>query len=188
MPLLEQIRHNAHILIGDYQFADSVQKEVLSLFNKGVATIPKDKTNVKCNLHTGVVWEPDNIVFKNLRSYISQEIETFYAPGSRTDGTRNRLECVNFWGMAYAKGDYAQSHNHKPCAYSFAYFVKSKWYHPPLVFDDSGYKVRPKDGRFVAFPAYLIHHVPKNRFNEKRVTVSGNFIIKTELEGEINLT
>ena len=56
------------------------------------------------------------------------------------------------------------------------------------VFDDSGYKVRPKDGRFVAFPAYLIHHVPKNRFNEKRVTVSGNFIIKTELEGEINLT
>ena len=96
MPLLEQIRHNAHILIGDYQFADSVQKEVLSLFNKGVATIPKDKTNVKCKLHTGFVWEPDNIVFKNLRSYISQEIETFYAPGSRTDGTRNRLECVNF--------------------------------------------------------------------------------------------
>ena len=188
MPLLEKIRHNADIIIGDYQFADSVKKEVLSLFAKGVPTIPKDMTNVKCKLHTDFIWEPHNIVFRNLISYISQEIETFYAPGKRVDGIKNRLECINFWGMAYDKGDYAQSHNHQPCSYSFAYFVKSKWYHPPLVFDDSGYKVRPKDGRFVAFPSYLIHHVPKNRFNETRVTISGNFIIKTEVKGEYNST
>ena len=59
-----------------------------------------------------------------------------------------------------------------------AYFVKSKWYYPPLVFTDSGKRIRPKEGTFVAFPAYLMHHVPKHRYNDTRITLSGNLTIK----------
>ena len=173
---IRSIRHNAKIIIGDYQFSDSVKKEVFSLLARGVESISQNETNVKSTLHTPFRWEPDNIIFRNLKSYIIEEVEREFRPGARIDGSRVRLECMNFWAMVYKKGDYAQSHNHRPCSYSFAYFVKSKWYHPPLVFDDSGYKVRPKEGRFVVFPAYLNHHVPKNRFNEDRVTVSGNLI------------
>ena len=177
---IRSIRHNAKILIGDYQFSDSVKKEVFSLLAKGVDSIPHTHTNVRATVHTKYRWEPNNIIFRNLKSYIIEEIEREFRPGARIDGSRVRLECINFWAMVYQKGDHAVSHNHRPCVYSFAYFVKSKWYHPPLVFDDSGYKVRPKEGRFVIFPAYLQHHVPKNRFNEDRVTISGNLSLRKD--------
>ena len=90
---------------------------------------------------------------------------------------RDMVKVKNFWGNVYEKGDYAQSHCHKPNDFSFAYFVKSKWYYSPLVFSDSGKRVRPKEGRFVAFPAYLLHHVPKHRYNDTRITLSGNLVI-----------
>ena len=112
-----------------------------------------------------------------LKDYIREEIEKYFKPGAMSDGTRNRLTVQNFWANVYEKGDYAQSHCHKPNDFSFAYFVKSKWYYPPLIFTYSGKRIRPKEGTFVAFPAYLMHHVPKQRYNDTRITLSGNFKI-----------
>ena len=171
------VKHKADILIGEYQFADKVKEQVKSLLNKGVVAIPQNNSNVKASLHTEWNWEPDNITFRNLKSYIREEIERHYRPGGRSGGSRLRLNNENFWVNVYEKGDYAQSHCHKPDAYSFAYFVKSKWYYPPLVFTYSGKRIRPKEGTFVAFPAYLMHHVPKHRYNDTRITLSGNFTI-----------
>ena len=172
-----EVKHNAPILIGDYQFAAKVKDQVISLLDKGILTIPQDASNVKATIHTVWNWEPDNITFRNLKEYIKQEIERYFKPGARSDGTRSILKYYNFWANVYEKGDYAQSHCHKPNDFSFAYFVKSNWYHSPLVFTDSGKRVRPKEGRFVAFPAYLMHHVPKHRYGGSRVTLSGNFQI-----------
>ena len=169
------VKHKADILIGEYQFVDKVKSEVLSLLNKGVVAIPQNNSNVKASLHTEWNWEPDNITFRNLKSYIREEIERHYKPGSMSGGGRPRIKSENFWANVYEKGDYAQSHCHKPNTYSFAYFVKSKWYYPPLVFTDSGKRIRPKEGTFVAFPAYLMHHVPKHRYNDTRITLSGNY-------------
>ena len=56
-------------------------------------------------------------------------------------------------------------------------FLKAKWYYSPLVFTESGKRIRPKEGRFVAFPAYLKHHVPKHRYKDTRITLSGNFSV-----------
>ena len=77
----------------------------------------------------------------------------------------------------YYKGDYAIPHCHRPNDFSFAYFVKAKWYDSPLIFVDSGKRIRPKEGRYVIFPAYLKHHVPKHRYNDTRITLSGNLTI-----------
>ena len=171
------VKHYANILVGDYPFHENISREVQSSLEKGVAAIPQDNSNVKASLHTEWDWEPDNITFRNLKEYIKQEIERYFKPGARSDGTRSILKYYNFWANVYEKGDYAQSHCHKPNDFSFAYFVKSNWYHSPLVFTDSGKKIRPKEGRFVAFPSYLKHHVPKHRYGGSRVTLSGNFQI-----------
>ena len=171
------VKHKVDILIGEYQFVDKVKEQVKSLLNKGVVAIPQNNSNVKASLHTEWNWEPDNITFRNLKSYIREEIEKHYKPGFNIGGQRLSLKCSNFWANVYKKGDYAQPHDHKPNHFSFAYFVKSKWYYPPLVFSDSGKLVRPKEGRFVAFPAYLKHHVPKHRYNDTRITLSGNLTI-----------
>ena len=171
------VKHKADIIKGEYQFADKVKSEVLSLLNKGVVAIPQNNSNVKASLHTEWNWEPENITFRNLKSYIREEIEKHYRPGATSGGGRALLKLGDFWANVYKKGDYAQSQCHKPNTYSFAYFVKSKWYYPPLVFTDSGKRIRPKEGTFVAFPAYLMHHVPKHRYKDTRITLSGNLTI-----------
>ena len=173
------VKHKTDIIKGEYQFADRVKSEVLSLL-KVCNPIPQNNSNVKASIHTEWDWELDNITFRNLKAYIREEIEKYYKPGGTSSGTREYLIDKNFWANVYEKGDYAQSHCHKPHHYSFAYFVKAKWYHAPLIFTDSGKKVRPKEGRFVAFPAYLKHHVPKHRYNDTRITLSGNLLIDRE--------
>ena len=171
-----KVKHNAEILVGDYQFSDSLRKEVLSLL-KVCKTVPQETSNVKASIHTVWDWESDNIHFRNLKAFLREEIERNMKPGAMSGGERDILKVGNFWANVYEKGDYAQSHCHKPNDFSFAYFVKSKWYYPPLVFSDSGKMIRPKEGTFVAFPAYLMHHVPKHRYNDTRITLSGNFTI-----------
>ena len=174
-----KVKHYASILIGEYQFADRVKEQVLSSL-KTCNPIPQDNSNVKASVHTEWEWEPHNITFRNLKGYIREEIERYFKPGARSDGDRSLLRVKNFWGNVYEKGDYAQSHCHKPNDFSFAYFVKSKWYYPPLVFSDSGKRIRPKEGRFVLFPSFLMHHVPKHRYNATRITLSGNLVIRDE--------
>ena len=171
-----KVIHNAEVIVGDYQFADQIKSEVLSLL-KTCNPIPQDNSNVKASLHTEWDWEPDNITFRNLKAFIREEIERYFKPGFMSGGGRDMVKVKNFWCNVYEKGDYALSHCHKPNDFSFAYFVKSKWYYSPLVFSDSGKRVGPKEGRFVAFPAYLKHHVPKHRYNDTRITLSGNLVI-----------
>ena len=170
------VKHKADIIKGEYQFADRVKSEVLSLL-KVCNPIPQNNSNVKASIHTEWDWELDNITFRNLKAYIREEIEKYYKPGGTSSGTREYLIDKNFWANVYEKGDYAQSHCHKPYDFSFAYFVKSNWYDSPLVFSDSGKRIRPKEGTFVAFPAYLMHYVPQHRYNDTRITLSGNFTI-----------
>ena len=171
-----KVPHNAEVIVGDYQFADQIKSEVLSLL-KTCNPISQDNSNVKASLPTDWDWEPDNITFRNLKAFVREEIERYFRPGAMSDGPRLPVNCINFWANVYEKGDYAESHCHKPNDFSFAYFVKSKWYYSPLVFSDSGKLVRPKEGRFVAFPSYLKHHVPKHRYNDTRITLSGNLKI-----------
>ena len=45
-----KVRHDAEIIIGDYQFADSLNKEVLHQLKH---TVNHGHTNVKCIVFTG---------------------------------------------------------------------------------------------------------------------------------------
>ena len=173
---IEVVKHRAPILRGNYPFADRLKDEVLSKV-KHADPIPQENSNVKASLHTIWNWEWDNIILKNFRDYIVNEVETAFKPGAVSDGKRHRLFCKSAWANVYEKGDYANSHCHRPNDWSFAYFVKSKWYHSPLVFTASGKRIRPKEGTFVAFPSFLVHHVPKHRYNDTRITISGNLLV-----------
>ena len=173
------VKNDALILVGNYQFADKVKSEVLSLL-KFCNPIPQNNSNVKASIHTEWDWEPGNITFRNLKSFIREEIERHFQPGDTAGGGRYMLKVSNFWANVYEKGDYAQPHDHKPNDYSFAYFVKSKWYDSPLIFTDSRKRIRPKEGKFVIFPAYLYHHVPKHRYDDTRITLSGNLMLNRE--------
>ena len=167
-----QIRHDAEIIVGDYQFSDSLNKEVLHQL-KSATNI--GHTNVKVSLHTTWDWLPDNQKFKNFKSFIEHQIPSMK---QGVDGTEYSGVVKDLWANVYKKGDCAQPHDHLYFNYSFAYFVKAKWYHSPLVFTDSGKRIMPKEGRYVIFPSYVRHHVPKHRYNQERITLSGNYQLK----------
>ena len=169
-----KVKHNAEIIVRDYQFAESLNKEVLHQlqFAENVG-----HTNVKSSLHTVWDWLPDNQKIKNFKSFITSEIQNHFKPGNSGYTKREYGKITVFWGNVYRKGDYAGKHNHTPCQYSFVYFVKAKWYDSPLVFNVGGEKIRPKEGRYVIFPSYLMHSVPKHRYNHERVTLSGNYFL-----------
>ena len=169
--------HKADILVDTYLFHDSLKKEVIRLLSQGAPCIPQNDSNVKATMHTVWDWEPNNIKFRNVKAYIREEIERHYKPGAFSAGGRTWLKSTNFWANLYEKGDYAQPHDHKPSNFSFAYFLKSEDDHAAFVFTDSGYKIIPKEGTFVAFPAYLNHHVEEHKVDDKRITLSGNFEI-----------
>ena len=169
--------HKADILVDTYLFHDSLKKEVIRLLSEGAPCIPQNDSNVKATMHTVWDWEPNNIKLRNVKAYIREEIERHYKPGAFSDGGRTWLKSTNFWANLYEKGDYAQPHDHKPSAFSFAYFLKSEDDHAAFVFTDSGYKIIPKEGTFVAFPAYLKHHVEEHKVDDKRITLSGNLAI-----------
>ena len=169
-----KVIQSSDILIGDYLFHNQLKSEVLDLL-KVSSPIPRENSNVKA-FHTAWNWEPENLRIKNLKAFIQAEIERFYKPGAMSDSSRLPLRCNNFWANVYYKGDYAESHHHNPYTFSFAYFLKCENYHSPLIFSESGKKVPPKEGRFVIFPAYLKHHVPKQQHDDTRITLSGNCI------------
>ena len=167
------LKHNAEILVGDYFKSDQLNEEVLRCL-KTTRGINTTNSNVKASLHTDWNWELYNPIFKDLKVFLMRETNNNFSPGKMCIGHKD-LICKTFWANVYEKGDYANTHCHKPSAYSFAYFVKSKWYDSPLIFTDSGKRIRPKEGRYIIFPSYLKHRVPKNRFDCTRITLSGNF-------------
>ena len=166
-----KIKNYSHALVGTYPFHDNLKKELVPLLEESVDTL-SETTNVKAT-HTVWNWLPDNTKVKNLKKFILSEIKEYYKPGCINEDVRN-LDVVNFWGNLYEKNDYTRSHHHIPFLYSFAYILKSKWYHPSFIFTDSGKKIPSKEGTYNIFPSYMWHHVPKNRFKEYRMTLSGN--------------
>ena len=170
---IKYVKNDAKILVGEYPFHDTLKEELLPfLENCGEGIGPTNVTG----FHTEWSFMPDNIKVIRLKEYICNETYNNLATRSLVNQkTRFALNCYNFWGNIYYKGDCARCHNHLPtAAFSFAYFLKAKWYYSPLVFKDSGKRIRPKEGRFVIFPGYLDHSVPKHRFKETRITLSGN--------------
>tara|TARA_R100000008_G_scaffold20722_1_gene10895 strand:+ start:28 stop:624 length:597 start_codon:yes stop_codon:yes gene_type:complete len=168
-----QLKHKCSVLIGEYPWASSLEKEVLPVVENQDCKQGK-KTNVKATMSNWNITSPE---IEKLKKYIKNEI------GDTQFITKEKIEFdwVNFWAAVYYKGDYSVKHDHFPCYWSFVYFLKTKWYHSSLKFSDSGKKVRPKNGRYVIFPSYLQHHVPKHRYNNKRIVLAGNLTIVNQI-------
>ena len=77
------------------------------------------------------------------------------------------------WFVRYRVGDETKSHDHQPCLYSWVYFVNCPKGSSPLVFSNSGKRIKAEDGKIVIFPSIMKHHVPKSRC-EDRVVLAGN--------------
>ena len=166
-----------HICIGEYPFHKQLKDELVPLLENYPDKQDK-KTNVIATM-TEWDWNPENDRLKRLKNNIL-EFANYNCSFRKGDiySKPIRYFMRDFWGNIYRKGDHAEPHMHRPEVLSCVYFLKTEWNHSPLVFMDSGKKIRPKEGTFVIFPSNLVHLVPIHRYRETRITLSGNMNIK----------
>lgn len=173
-----RVKSYSDVCIGEYPLHKQLKDELVPLLEKYPDKQGRN-TNVKATM-TEWDWNSENVRLKRLKNNIIEFI--YYNCNNQEvrsvdDNTPVRYFVNDLWGNIYRKGDYTNEHKHLPNIFSFVYFLKSKWYHSPLVFSDSGEKIRPTEGTFVIFPSHLKHLVPKHRYRETRITLSGNILI-----------
>ena len=168
-----EIKSKSNVHVGEYPFHDKIKSELLLVLEKYLDRQSRD-SNVYATM---TEWRITSPQIERLKTYVVSELYK-YLPNSMIKGENMDVLWRDFWANIYRKGDYAKSHHHKPSVFSFVYFLKTKWYDSPLVFTDFGEKIRPQEGRFVIFPGFIMHKVPKHRYNESRITLSGNLHYK----------
>ena len=180
---LNNVKSYASVIRGEYPFHKQLKEELLPLL-ENYPDQQDRSTNVQATM-TEWKWQEDNPRVKRLQECIlaeaySHEICKYMKITCDKHSIYFKIIVDKFWGNVYNKGDYTAVHNHIgfEFGFGFVYFLKTKWYHPPFVFTEGGKKIKPKEGTYIIFPNYLMHHVPKNRFDETRITLSGNLFIK----------
>ena len=172
------VKSDNFVIRGEYPFHKQLKEELLPLL-KNYPDQQNRSTNVQATM-TEYKWDPKSDRLKRLKECIIAEAYSHEICQDLKITCSFKLEVDEFWANIYNKGDYTNVHNHLgfESGFGFVYFLKTKWYHPSLVFSESGKKMKSKEGTYIIFPKNLMHHVPKNRFDETRITLSGNLIIK----------
>ena len=174
-----KVKDSFSVVTGEYPFHQQLKNELVPVL-KNYTDQQNKATNVKATM-TG--WNfntnPESMQIKKLKLYLTNALSSEYQYNLIGHSkTKQSATLQNFWGNVYRKGEYTQPHNHWPTFdFSFVYFLKSKWYNSPLVFDESGIRIFPKEGTYVLFHSLIKHHVPKHRFKDPRITLSGNWSI-----------
>ena len=124
-------------------------------------------------------WEcMDKKEFKIISDYAYNLIMSFetslYCAPARCEC---RLILQQLWGQLYNKDHHQALHHHVPSHWSFVYFVNTPKGSSPLVFTQSGKKVKAESGKMVIFPGSIYHHVPENKC-EGRSVIAGNIYYK----------
>ena len=88
----------------------------------------------------------------------------------------SHLRSFRFWfsRLNDEKGQLTYNHDHLVNAtFGAVYFVNTPKGSSPLVFTESGKRIKAEEGKIVIFPASLRHKVPQNRC-KNRITLSCN--------------
>ena len=175
-----RVKSYSDVYIGEYPFHKQLKDELVPLLENHPDKMGR-KTNVKATM-TEWRWQQDNPRIKRLKECALAELRfhPYLLEIQGNNPERANLLFNSFWANVYNKGDYTNPHGHigHQAGFGFVYFLKAKWYQPSFIFTDSGKKIRPKEGTYILFPYHLYHHVPKNRFKETRITLSGNIDVK----------
>jgi hypothetical protein len=133
------------------------------------------RTNVKAYMTD---WD-ERKKFESFRILSKFIISCYNSSMVRNNNFYKEEDILQMWGIIYKKDDYAITHDHYVYGlYSFAYYVKvSKKSSPFMISEGFPTKKRiyPQNGMLLIFPSYLNHEVPKQKNDEERIVISGNF-------------
>jgi len=105
---------------------------------------------------------------------LHRDFITRYVPSEYQVHSSHEIKCNEMWGVTYQKGSFLGPHTHSPAMYTFSYNLNIPKNSPPLIFSNSGYRVKSKEGQLVIFESRLSHRVPLCKVNN-RCVIAGCF-------------
>tara|TARA_B100000287_G_scaffold344574_1_gene331791 strand:+ start:186 stop:701 length:516 start_codon:yes stop_codon:yes gene_type:complete len=162
------VRENHDIIIAHHPHYKSLNKKLvedsLKIEFKEGSILEYEKISAKM---TGMSISSSSISL--VKEWLKQLILTEWNYDTRAYG----VEIPDAWFVRYSKGDQSFPHDHLMSLLSFVYFISCPKGSAPLVFTTSGKKIKAEEGKVVLFPATVLHHVPKNKC-EDRLVLAGN--------------
>ena len=138
-------------------------KEKLIQDSKEAEYFPLGDTPAQC-LHSS--YKTSTPTIKLLHRWMNELIKEMH-------GIKRPVEFLDTWFLVYKKGHHTPKHAHFPSCLSFVYFVQCPKGSSPLIFSDSGKRIKAEEGKVVIFPSCMYHEVPKCHCDD-RITLSGN--------------
>jgi hypothetical protein len=163
------ISQDLNVLEERYPFSEKLNNDIINYLasqNQNFYELSY-KTNVKAKMSS---WTLRSECFTPLCKWIASIFRSkiIYAP--------SEIRFDELWVSKYDHGDFTEPHAHFPALYSFVYFLNSPKGSSPLVFTQNRKKIKPEEGKVVIFPANVVHHVPKNKC-QNRIVIAGNISI-----------
>ena len=166
---MKLIKEKLRVSEYDYPFAHSLNPTL----HKIICDLP-DAQNRRTSLQSKMTsWNTDIKEFKIITEWVSNLLYRDFLKFKS-----EKIKCSEVWGALYGKDDHATIHNHEPSYFSFVYYVNVPRNSAPLIFANSGYRIKPVSGKLVIFDSKLYHKVPKNR-SENRSLIAGNFVYES---------
>ena len=166
-----RIKENCNIIVSHHPYADSLKDKLLK-----EAEIHGDLGGNR--YYTNIIGKKLEVAPPQFEDAPSKKIRD-WAEGLVRDeyhypNSEKRSYDTVMWFSHYDKEDYAKMHHHLPFAiFSWVYFVNCPRGSSPLLFESSGRRIKPEEGKIIIFPSVMRHGVPKNNC-EKRITLVGN--------------
>ena len=167
-----RIKEECNVIVGHHPYADSLKGKLIeeSLIH-GREGANKFYTNI-----VGKKLEVDRLSHTAPSRKIKDWVEGLVRAQYHYPNSEKTTYETAMWFSHYDKGDYAKVHHHLPFAlFSWVYFVNSPKGSAPLVFETTGTKIRPEEGKVIIFPSVMRHGVPKNNCKD-RLTLVGNMV------------
>tara|TARA_Y100001963_G_scaffold104277_1_gene143690 strand:- start:277 stop:807 length:531 start_codon:yes stop_codon:yes gene_type:complete len=162
---MKMINERLRVAEYEYPLASKLNPELHQII-LGLPDAQQRRVSLKAKM---TEWRTENKKFDIVKEFVKKFIIRDFSNGE--------VICSECWAALYNKGDHTDIHNHEPSFFSFVYYVNTPKGSSPLIFDTSGYKIKPISGRLVIFDSKLNHRVPTNRCDGRSV-ISGNFIYK----------
>tara|TARA_R100001443_G_scaffold116793_1_gene138520 strand:+ start:1820 stop:2329 length:510 start_codon:yes stop_codon:yes gene_type:complete len=162
------LKQSLEVIINQYPFYKSFNKKIMKDCEEVDWSLSYD-TSVYAE-HSDWCTTSKNISV--MSDWIISVVRHFY----REELKNLTITCPEKWFVRYGEGDYANPHNHIPALYSYCYYINTPRGSSPLVFTESGKKIKAEEGMMVIFPSNLRHHVPPNKCKD-RLALTGNIYV-----------
>ena len=167
------VKESHELIIEMHPYADSLNKKLIREADKVALKGYKNPYFTNLGGTKLPLSEDNDAPSKLVQSWVTELIKIKFHYKKNQDPIDYE---VTGWFANYDRGEYANSHNHLPFSiFSFVYFIKCPKGSSPLIFSTTGKRLKAEEGKIVIFPSSMMHHVPSNKCEDRRV-LAGNFL------------